>query len=236
MRCRPAMAAITLLTWVFTLTPAPAAAVAADHRMAIWPMDETTGSTWMLDTSGRGHHGQIGPEVGTGLSTGYESGYTFERLEPDTPPTRPGHLVSVADHSDLDPADRDFAVTIRLRTTRKFGNIIQKGQATVRGGSWKVQLPNGRATCTYRGSRGTIELIAPYRINDGAWHVVRCVRLRQGVYLTIDGYPAKSREGWTGTIDNDWPVSIGGKLDCDQIEVGCDYYAGDLDWITVEAA
>jgi hypothetical protein len=227
-----------LLTCLFLLATGPdaAAASAEDVRMAVWPMDETAGSTWMTDISGRGHHGQIGPEVGTGLTAGYEMGYRFERLEPDTPPARPGHLVSVADHSDLDPGDRNFAVTIRLRTTHKFGNIIQKGQATVTGGSWKVQLPNGRATCTYRGARGTIELIAPYKINDGDWHVVRCVRLREGVVLSIDGFRAAWREGWTGTISNDWPVTIGGKPDCDQIEVGCDYYAGDLDWIKIEAA
>ncbi|MFC4071157.1 laminin G domain-containing protein [Actinoplanes subglobosus] len=229
---------IALLTCLFLAAASPDAAMASagDVKMAVWPMDETTGSSWMDDVSGRGHHGQIGPEVGTGLTTEYERGYRFERLEPDTPPARPGHLVSVADHSDLDPGGREFAVTVRLRTTHKFGNIIQKGQATVPGGSWKMQIPNGRATCTYRGSRGTIELIAPYRINDGDWHVVRCVRLDEGVFLSIDGFRAASRDGWTGTIDNDWPVTIGGKLDCDQVEVGCDYYAGDLDWITIEAA
>jgi hypothetical protein len=227
-----------LLTCLFLVVAAPdtAAASASDIRMAVWPMDEPAGSTWMTDASGHGHHGQIGPEVGTGLPAEYGMGYRFERLEPDTPPARPGHLVSVADHSDLDPGDRDFAVTIRLRTTHKFGNIIQKGQATVPGGSWKMQIPAGRATCTYRGSRGTIELIAPYKINDGDWHVVRCVRLQDGVFLSIDGVRAASREGWTGTIANDWPVTIGGKLDCDQIDVGCDYYAGDLDWIKIEAA
>ncbi|GAA4957795.1 laminin G domain-containing protein [Actinoplanes utahensis] len=228
------LAAATALTCLLTAVAGPARA-AADHVMAVWPMDESPGDTWMADAGGRGHHGRIGPEVGTGLTAGPTVGYRFDRLEPDTPPTRPGHLVVVADHPDLDPAERDFAVTVRLRTSRKFGNVIQKGQATVPGGSWKVQLPNGRATCTYRGSRGTIELIAPYRINDGAWHVVRCVRLRAGVFLSIDGRQAAARLGWTGTIDNDWPVSIGGKLDCDQVKVGCDYYAGDLDWITVEA-
>jgi hypothetical protein len=227
-----------LLSCLFLVAATPEAAAASgdDLRMAVWPMEEAAGSTWMTDTSGRGHHGQIGPEVGTGLSAGYEMSYRFARREPDTPPARPGHLVSVADHSDLDPGDRNFAVTVRLRTTHKFGNVIQKGQATVSGGSWKVQIPDGRATCTYRGSRGTIELRAPYKINDGEWHVVRCVRLREGVLLTIDGFPAASREGWTGTIGNGWPVTIGGKLDCDQVEVGCDYYAGDLDWITIEAA
>ncbi|GIE74260.1 hypothetical protein Aph02nite_02100 [Actinoplanes philippinensis] len=227
-----------LLTCLFLVVAGPetAAAHAADPRMAVWTMDEASGSSWMADVSGHGHHGRIGPEVGTGLTAGYVRGYRFERLEPDTPPTRPGHLVIVGDHSDLDPGDRNFAVTMRLRTTHKFGNIVQKGQATVAGGSWKVQIPNGRATCTYRGSRGTIELIAPYRINDGDWHVVRCIRLRDQVILAIDGFRAASREGWTGTISNNWPVTIGGKIDCDQVDVGCDYYAGDLDWVKVEAS
>ncbi|WP_231953897.1 LamG-like jellyroll fold domain-containing protein [Actinoplanes derwentensis] len=199
-------------------------------------MGEPPGSTWMVDASGRGHHGRIGHEVGVGMFDGTTVGYRFERLEPDTPPTRPGHLVSVPDQTDLDPGERDFAVSLRLKTTHKFGNIIQKGQATVSGGNWKVQLPNGRATCTFRGAKGTIELIAPYRINDGGWHVVRCSRLRSGVYLAIDGRLAAGREGWVGAIDNDWPVSIGGKTDCDQVKVGCDYYAGELDWAVIQAA
>ena len=229
------LAAVTALTCLLTAVASPARAAAA-HVMAVWPMNEHAGDGWMADASGRGHHGRIGPEVAHGLSTEPPIGYRFERLEPDTPPARPGHLVVVPDHTDLDPAERDFAVTVRLRTSRKFGNIIQKGQATVPGGSWKMQIPNGRATCTYRGSKGTIELIAPYPINDGEWHVVRCTRLREGVFLTIDGRQAAARLGWTGVIGNAWPVSIGGKLDCDQVKVGCDYYAGDLDWITVEAA
>ncbi|MDR6316349.1 hypothetical protein J3R03_000545 [Actinoplanes couchii] len=204
--------------------------------MAAWTMGEPSGSTWMVDSSGRGHHGRIGHEVGVGMFDGVAVGYRFERLEPDTPPTRPGHLVNVPDHSDLDPGDRDFVVTLRLKTTHKFGNVIQKGQATVPGGNWKIQLPNGRATCTFRGSKGTIELIAPDRINDGGWHLVRCSRLASGVYLAVDGQVVAAREGRVGTIDNDWPVSIGGKPDCDQIKVGCDYYAGDLDWVVIQGA
>ena len=43
------------------------------------------------------------------------------------------------------------------------------------------------------------------------------------------------RSGWTGRIENSWPVSIGGKTDCDQIHVGCDYYAGDLDYVEIDA-
>ncbi len=235
MAYRRMLAASTLLTCLFSSAATPAEADSAS-TMAVWPMNETAGQTWMVDASGRGHHGRIGAEVGLGQYDGTTLGYRFERLEPDTPPTRPGHLISVPDHPDLDPGERDFAVTLRLKTTNKFGNIIQKGQATVPGGSWKLQIPNGRPTCTYRGSKGTIELISPYRINDGAWHVVRCSRLRSGVFLAIDGRLGAGRYGWTGTIDNTWAVSIGGKSDCDQVKVGCDYYAGELDWVTVQGA
>lgn len=230
---RRALAASTVLSCSFSSFATPAAALSLTTA-AVWAMDEPPGSTWMVDGGGRGHHGRIGPEVGVGVFDGTTVGYHFERLEPDTPPARPGHLVSVPDHTDLDPGERDFVVALRLKTTHKFGNVIQKGQATVPGGNWKVQIPNGRVTCAFRGAKGTIELIAPYRINDGAWHVVRCARLRAGVYLSIDGRMAAGREGWVGRIDNDWPVSIGGKPDCDQVKVGCDYYAGELDWAAVQ--
>jgi hypothetical protein len=207
----------------------------AGPMVAFWGMAEPHGAGRMVDSTGNGHHGRIGGDVLTGMPTDTDGGYRFERLEPDTPPARPQHLVVVPHSPDLNPGSRDFAVTLRLRTTNKFGNIIQKGQATVPGGSFKLQLPNGRAECTFRGPKGTLELFAPYQINDGDWHVVSCARVRSGVALFIDGRQVASRAGWTGPIANTWPVSIGGKMDCNQVEVGCDYYAGDLDYILLEA-
>ncbi|MEU4426874.1 laminin G domain-containing protein [Actinoplanes sp. NPDC024001] len=238
MGCRRSLISLTALTaLLFAGAATPAgAAVVSRYEIALWGMNEPAGSTWMIDGSGNGQHGRIGAEVGTGMPADADRGYRFERLEPDTPPARPGHLVVVPHSPRLNPGSRDFGVTLRLRTTNKFGNIIQKGQATVAGGSFKLQIPNGRVECMYRGSAGTIEVFAPYRINDGYWHVVRCLRVRAGVALLIDGRQVASRAGWTGPIANTWPVSIGGKLDCDQREVGCDYYAGDLDYILLEAA
>ncbi|MBG0562835.1 laminin G domain-containing protein [Actinoplanes aureus] len=238
MGCRRSLVLLTAaLTVLMTGGTVPAGAtVVSPYEVAVWGMNEPRGATRMLDSSGHGMHGRIGDEVGTGMSAEADGGYRFERLEPDTPPARPGHLVVVPHHAALNPESRDFAVTLRLRTTGKFGNIIQKGQATVAGGSFKLQIPNGRVDCMFRGSAGTIELVAPNRINDGYWHVVKCARLRGGVVLLIDGQQVDSRAGWTGPIANTWPVSIGGKMDCDQVEVGCDYYAGDLDYVIVEAA
>jgi hypothetical protein len=71
-------------------------------------------------------------------------------------------------------------------------------------------------------------------INDGAWHTVQCERAPDAVILRIDGAVESRANGWTGTIANSWPVSIGGKTNCDQIDVGCDYYAGDIDRVSID--
>jgi hypothetical protein len=32
------------------------------------------------------------------------------------------------------------------------------------------------------------------------------------------------------------PLSIGGKVQCDQIDDTCDYFSGDIDWVRIEAS
>jgi hypothetical protein len=215
-------------------TPAPAGA-APTHLVARWEMNEPPGAHTMIDSSGHELSGSLGAEVVTGVETAGATGYRFARLQPDTPPPHPGHLVTVPDAAALDPGNRDYAVTIRLRTTNHFGNIVQKGQATVPGGNFKVQIPNGIAQCLFRGSAGSLLVSSPQPLNDGAWHTVRCARTAAGLALDVDGLPVASRAGRTGRIANAWPLSIGGKTRCEQIKVGCDYYAGDLDYVAIEA-
>ena len=214
--------------------PASIAHAAAGHVLAVWEMNEPTGARTMRDSSGHGLDGLIGDEVGTATQVDDARGYRFGRLRPDTPPTHPRHLVIVPDSSYLNPGTGYFAVTLRLRTVDQFGNIIQKGQATVPGGSWKLQIPNGHVQCWFRGSAGAVLVTAPRQINDGRWHVVRCERTEQGVTLAIDGSAVAGRYGWTGRIANDWPLSIGGKTVCDQRTVGCDYFSGDIDYVAIE--
>jgi hypothetical protein len=214
---------------------ATAADAAATRTVALWNLNEPTGARTMIDSSGYGRSGSIGREVKVGLRIDGATGYRFARLEPDTPPTHPQHLVTVPDSSALDPGDRDYAVSLRLRTTGKFGNIIQKGQATVSGGNFKLQIPNGIVQCLYRGSVTTLLVSSKRRLNDGRWHTVTCERTASGVTLTVDGTVEARRSGRTGRIANSWPVSIGGKTSCDQVKVGCDYYVGDLDWIRLQA-
>jgi hypothetical protein len=226
---------VVLTAGTVLMATATTAGASADRPVAVWEMNERTGARTMMDSSGRGLHGRIGGEVHAGTHVNGEDGYRFDRLEPDTPPTHPGHLVTVRDADILDPGTRDYAVTVRLRTTHKFGNIIQKGQATVSGGNFKLQIPSGIVECLFRGSSGSILVSSPRRLNDGRWHTVRCSRTGAGVTLSVDGSTVARRSGWTGRIENSWPVSIGGKTSCDQIDVGCDYYAGDLDYVEIEA-
>jgi hypothetical protein len=217
---------------VATATTAAAAGTAADTAgspVAIWNMHEGPGARVMLDSSGHRLNGSIGGEVQTG---GF---YRFARLQPDTPPPHPAHIITVPDNAMLDPGNRDYAVTIRLRTRYHFGNIVQKGQATVPGGNWKFQIPNGIVQCLFRGSAGSIIVSAHHAINDGAWHTVRCARTANRVAMTVDGTGEAYRNGATGTIANSWPVTIGGKVACDQVKVGCDYYAGDLGAVEIDA-
>jgi hypothetical protein len=211
------------------VAPARAAAASGAYTVAVWDMDERAGGRVMYDSSGNGIDGSIGREVRTGGI------YRFSRLEPDTPPAHPGHLVIVPDHAALDPGARDFEVTVRLRTSHHFGNIVQKGQATVAGGSYKLQIPSGKVQYWFRGAAGQVLVTAPRPINDGRWHVVTCTRYADGVALVIDGRKVAGRWGATGRIANSWPLSIGGKTTCDQRTVGCDYFAGDLDYVRVDA-
>jgi hypothetical protein len=221
--------------WIGTLAASalvaggPGPAHARSDTVAYWEMDDR-GRT-MYDHSGNNLDGRIGREVGTGGGS-----FRFGRLQPDTPPVHPEHLVTVPDRAALDPGDNDFSITLRLRAHEQFGNIIQKGQATVPGGSYKLQFPSGQPECWFRGARGQVLVRSPRAVNDRRWHVIQCVRTSAGVALSVDGRTVAGRRGATGRIDNTWPLSIGGKTSCDQVHVGCDYFAGDLDYVKIASA
>jgi hypothetical protein len=232
MTCRRVGAALLIAALLVVNSAGPAAA-SSEHLVAAWEMNEAPGSHTMRDSSGHGLNGTIGAEVQTGISQSGATGYRFSRLDPDTPPPHPLHLATVPGTDALNPGTSAYAITMRLRTTYQFGNIVQKGQATVSGGNFKIQIPSGIVQCWFRGSSGSLMAIAPRKINDGNWHLVRCVRDDDGVQLFIDGSPVATRSGRTGRIQNSWPLSIGGKTACDQTRVGCDYFAGDIDYLHI---
>jgi hypothetical protein len=223
---------------VGTATPAKAAAT---EVLADWQMNEPAGATVMTDGSGNGIVGAIGSAVQTGAVFDGATAYRWPFVGPNLPPPKPERLVQVAD-GRLNPGTRDFAITMRFRTTRPFGNMIQKGQSGSTTGMFKWQIPNGVISCQFRGldtngtmlSRSVNSGSTP--LNDGAWHTVRCERTATRVTMTIDGTTTRTAIGPTGNITNNVPLTIAGKLNCNQVTITCDYFTGDIDFVRIEVS
>jgi hypothetical protein len=219
----------------------PAGAV-ANVRLADWQMNEPLGATTMVDSSGNGINGSIGTAIRTGPFDTTTSGYHWSSTNPNGYPAKPDRLVQVP-NDRLNPGTRDYAVTVRFRTTHSYGNMIQKGQSETPGGYFKWEIPSGKLMCLYRSrdSKGNLigqkAVTAPTPLNDGVWHTVRCEKTVDRVTMTIDGTTVvRSSRSTIGPIGNTMPLTIGGKVACDQVKVTCDYFAGDIDWVRIEAS
>ena len=60
-----------------------------------------------------------------------------------------------------------------------------------------------------------------------------CARTSNKLTLSVDGQVVKTASGSLGTISNSRPITVAGKLQCDQITTTCDYYTGDIDYIKI---
>ena len=132
---------------------APAGA-AATKTVALYQMNEAAGATVLVDSSGSGLHGTIGSEVVEGTVVSGATAHRFTYLKPNTPPAHPGHLDTVPNTSKLDPGTSDYAVSMRVKWTHNFGNMIQKGQSGGSGGYFKWEAPSGVVKCLFRDSAG----------------------------------------------------------------------------------
>ena len=197
-----------------------------NRPVGVWQMNEAAGARTMVDSSGNRFNGTIGDDVlaGTALSGG-GTGYRFPYTPPNQPPANPERLAQVPHRAALNPGSGDFAVELRMRTTHNFGNVVQKGQSGTSGGYFKFEQPNGKVTCLFRGSRGSSAASSgTVRVNDGRWHVVRCERTSSSVTMLVDGVVTGRNRNPTGTIANTRPITVAGKLTCDQVKVTCDYF------------
>jgi hypothetical protein len=237
------MTVSSVLAVVFTVASAAPASAAATITLADWQMNEPPGATVMTDNSGNGIEGSIGSAVQTGFLVNGATTYHWTLTPPNQPPAQPERLIQVP-NSLLNPGTRDYAITIRFRTTHSVGNMIQKGQAGSPGGYFKWEIPNGRLRCQFTSKDGHGNVIAnrsakaplSMPLNDGAWHTVRCEKTDR-VTMTIDGATVvqSSRATW-GPISNNVPLTIAGKSNCDQITITCDYFAGEIDWVKIEVS
>jgi hypothetical protein len=49
----------------------------------------------------------------------------------------------------------------------------------------------------------------------------------------VDGVFNHRKNGATGTIDTNVPVTIGDTFNCDQVRVTCDYFSGVIDYVRI---
>jgi Laminin G domain len=113
--------------------------------------------------------------------------------------------------------------------------LIQKGQSASPGGYWKLEQPNGKISCLFRGSSGSSTASSgTVRVNDGRWHTVRCERTSSSVVMKVDGVVTGRNSNATGSIANTKPLTIAGKLSCDQVNPTCDYFVGHIDYVKIQ--
>lgn len=211
---------------------APSAAAASS--VLDLELNEPAGSTVAVDSSGLGHNGRIGSHIR--MNGVYAD---WDRHAPSTNPYfGEDHLIIVDDAADgsLDPGTGNFSVEFRYRSTDKFGNILQKGQARSAGGQVKFQQPQGFVSCMFKSPTGQGAVKASFATNDGQWHTIRCDRTPTEVTLFIDGVFNKRIRHTTGNINNTKPWTFGGKLECNPADPtqgadSCDYFPGDIDWV-----
>jgi hypothetical protein len=228
-------------------TSADPAGAAATNVVARYEFNEPANASILKDSGPNGIDGEIGdivqqPVTATDSTGAVGTGHRFPSFSP--PEDRitkvfPERLNVVADNALLDPGTEDYAITVRFRKTSSYGNILQKGQNTVPGGYFKIEMPFSTATCVFKDLNAVSAAVtspAEVVVNDGKWHVLRCEKLKTEVKMWVDGVEVAKTGRVLANIANNWPLVFGGKYDCDGPEPGttCDYFVGDIDYVIFE--
>ena len=199
-----------------TAASAATAVVWTSSPVALWHMDETSGST-MFDSIGQSngtlHSVTLGQAGFSGLAYGFNGSTSY---------------VSVPSAGSMNPGSANFSFTIHMKTTGtpppppEDWDLIRKGDFPTPGGEYKMEYQeSGQASCGFKGSAHYAEIIAGPALNDGQWHTITCVKTSSDIELIVDGQ-AYSQAANVGSIANTDPVIIGS-------HPGADWYLGSLD-------
>lgn len=218
--------ALAVCTAVIAVASAGSASAVATTTVGLWNFNEAAGARVAADSSGFGQRGTVGADIRTGGGI-----YRF----PAVSGVRQQHLVIVGNTARLNPGSSEYAVTVRFRTNRALSNIVQKGQATVAGGFWKIEVSSGKPKCLFRAGNGTQRGVgSSVRVDNGAFHTVRCERNAGSTRIIVDNVVRGSTTGFTSSISNTWSLVVGGKSSCNGSTVTCDYFVGDIDYVRVQ--
>lgn len=204
----------------------PAASGAA-APVAIWHLDETTGSS-AFDAVG-GHTGtthNVTPGVPGFAGTAFRfDGKTSYVDVPSDPALNPG------------TAPIQFTMHVRYtvtppKTSTTDYDILRKGTASDSAQFYKAEIrPDNRAVCRFVGSKTTKSGLLIHTgptLNDGRWHTIVCAKTNTSISLAVDG-KTFTKTGAVGSISNTGPLTLGAKPG----KSFSDFYNGDLDEVSV---
>jgi hypothetical protein len=195
--------------------------VAAAATVALWHMDETSGTT-MTDSVGA-NHGRL-RKVTLGQPGVSATAFGFGGV---------GSIATVASRAALNPGSASFTATVHFRTkvvpSDDSADLMRKGLSTNSKTYWKIELrpdpthKRAKVRCLFHGSRAQATISAtPKNVADGAWHTVQCFKQAGQVGVIFDG-AARSTSATVGSISNGAALTLGAKSADD------DAYDGLLD-------
>jgi len=172
-----------------------------------WRLDETNGSTTLVDASGNGH--TAFPQ-GTGLVMGVAGpqppSYLFlEATNTCAQFNGASNWISAGTAASLNGTN-DFTVSAWVQTTAATsGTILQQRDATNFVGEYELEVnANGTVTFYIFGSGGyQFNLTTTQIVNDGQWHTLMAMRSGgTNGYIYIDGVLAASASGPVQALDS----------------------------------
>jgi hypothetical protein len=183
-------------------------ASAASVAVAVWNMDETSGTT-MLDSSGHGNNGITYHVTMTG------SRYRFDPSDRSK--------VVVPDSPSLDPGKSTFSYKVVVKSSHVPASgtdydLLRKGISSTSGGEYKMEIVyangQGRAFCLVKDAAGTSAKIkGTTNVTDGKAHTLTCIKTSTGLTLRVDSLTPRTKAvtGGLGSISNAKPLVLGAK-------------------------
>jgi hypothetical protein len=204
----------TLIALAVCATAAPAQA--SGTKVALWQMNETSGST-MFDTGAAPqNNGTINnvilgvPGINGTFGYGFLSGYVSVPSDPSLNPRRERLRVTIHANVSSLPTSGDF-------------DVIRKGDSPAL--QYKMEiLQSGLLSCGFRGTHRSsfVTSVIPVLPSTG-YHRLRCIKTRHYIKAVVDD-SVTSLHRRIGSIHSSEPVVIGAHGGGD-----FDFYIGSLD-------
>lgn len=203
------------------LNLAAAPAMATSTPVAMWPMDETFGTT-MTDTTTNGNNGTTFDIVTSG------GGYIFNGVS---------SKVVVPDSATLNPGTVNFSYSVQVQTDRipptgTDYDLMRKGVSTTPGGEYKLEIINSggiaKAYCLVKDAAGHSAAIAgTTNLADGLVHTLTCSKTPTRLTLQVDALSPRKKYRTLGSFSNIEELVIGARTSTVTDPTG-DWYSGTL--------